>query len=246
MRHSALAVLRFGVGDRSFAGDHASGTTHVRQLGGRLMTIKRITLLKRKRDMSPEEFAAHWAGPHAEIARHLPGLVRYNQNHVLAASITGPDGEWPIDGFVELWFRDQASVEEAARSDVTRALISDEPSFLDGLTGLAVNVSPLADGAPCKVIVAGRPVDGENPAPGIDELHAELAASRGFVCGLVDCVGDIMRRDGLWSDPRPPQRIGWAGFDTLRAAQAAFERCCAPARLRTPPECYLAKEIRII
>jgi uncharacterized protein (TIGR02118 family) len=212
------------------------------------MTIKRITLLKRKREMTPADFRAHWAGPHAAIARNLPGLVRYNQNHVLAASVTGPDGEWPVHGFVELWFRDRASVVEAAGSSVTRDLVIDEPNFLDGLTGLDVDASPSHGASAQKVFVIGKPVaDSAGPHTSGADLLLGISRLEGFIDGHADhAIGDIMRRDHLWSEPEPPQFIIWTTFSSPDTARLAFDHCQIPAAGSHRPEVYLTEEIRIV
>jgi uncharacterized protein (TIGR02118 family) len=99
--------------------------------------------LRRRRDLTREQFLAHWHGIHADIARRgasALGAVRYVQNHTvslpvndaLRASRGAPE---PFDGVVELWFDsvdDVASTfhESDARAAI-KALVVDEPNFID-------------------------------------------------------------------------------------------------------------------
>ena len=43
----------------------------------RTMT-KRVGLLQRRPDLSPEQFQRHWMTAHADLCKQLPGLRRYS------------------------------------------------------------------------------------------------------------------------------------------------------------------------
>ena len=36
--------------------------------------IRRVSFIRRKAELSQQEFLAHWFGRHAELVRRLPGL----------------------------------------------------------------------------------------------------------------------------------------------------------------------------
>jgi hypothetical protein len=42
--------------------------------------IKRIGLVKRRKDLSYEEFVNHWLHTHAELCKKLPNMRRYSVN----------------------------------------------------------------------------------------------------------------------------------------------------------------------
>jgi uncharacterized protein (TIGR02118 family) len=87
--------------------------------------IKRITLAKRRPDMSHEEFAAYWLGPHVEIARGIPRALGYVINVADDADVAG----W--DGVAEMWFESRKDAEEAFQSEpIASALADDRPKFL--------------------------------------------------------------------------------------------------------------------
>ena len=94
--------------------------------------IKVITLLKRKKGMSQEEFSRYWEEQHGPLtARVSPGMRRYVQNH--AARLPG-GGEPPIDGVVEVWFDDLESWRAAAdfyQGNAGKVIRDDEEKFID-------------------------------------------------------------------------------------------------------------------
>jgi len=201
---------------------------------------KRITLLKRNRAMSAADFRQHWSVPHAEIARHLPGLLRYNQNHVLRSSTSNNDQEWPVHGFVELWFRDADAIAEAAKSDTTRKLIADEPHFLDALTGLIMSDASLYNGPVFKIFAidrAGRPAD--------DTVAQLLASFDQKTFGELARVDTVMRRQVLASEAHPPAFVALAGFADRAQATEAFEQAIGAGK-SAGLELYLTEEIRIV
>mgnify|MGYP000164334884 CR=1 FL=1 len=152
-------------------------------------------------------------------------------------------GEWPIHGFVELWFRDRAAIIEAASSSVTRDLIVDELFFLDGLTGLDVGHSSLYNVSPHKIFIVGREVD----ARAGEDLLEELSPLPGFVLAQVDRVAGTMRRDALWSDPEPPTFVAFASFATHEESRSAYERIVEQeSRVGQQREIYLTEELRIV
>jgi len=105
--------------------------------------VKLLFCLRRRADLTREQFSAYWHGAHGrlgvELARQL-GYSRYVQSHTLSiplndalrASRGGPE---PYDGVVELWFDDLAAVERSFGTPEGRAaarrLMADEANFVD-------------------------------------------------------------------------------------------------------------------
>jgi uncharacterized protein (TIGR02118 family) len=71
--------------------------------------IKRVSFIRRKPDMTKEDFFAHWTGPHADIVRQMPGVLGLRFGKV--ESWNPEEAAW--DGVGEVWF---ASVEDAAKA----------------------------------------------------------------------------------------------------------------------------------
>lgn len=99
--------------------------------------------LRRKADMSFEEFSAYWRGPHAMLVKSLApqlGIVRYVQHHavipeVAAAMQVARGTADPFDGVAAISF---ASADDLARgnvdpasADAQRLLAEDEANFID-------------------------------------------------------------------------------------------------------------------
>lgn len=79
--------------------------------------FKAIILLARKEGATREEFRDWWLGPHAELARGLPGLRGLRFNLV--------EGDAPFDGVSELWFDSQQAFEEAYAGEYGRRVAQD-------------------------------------------------------------------------------------------------------------------------
>jgi uncharacterized protein (TIGR02118 family) len=72
--------------------------------------------------MSSADFAAHWMGPHAAIAKQLPGLRGLRFGIVRAWS--PPDAAW--DGIGELWFDSIDDAVSAFASEPCRSLLIED------------------------------------------------------------------------------------------------------------------------
>ena len=86
--------------------------------------IKQVSFLKRRDDLSPEEFRDHWLNVHADVVRQLNGIVRYVQNHAL-------EPRSGFDGIAEVWFEDIESMRNVVDTPELAAIRSDEENFID-------------------------------------------------------------------------------------------------------------------
>jgi uncharacterized protein (TIGR02118 family) len=68
--------------------------------------IRRLSLVRKRPELSSEEFLARWTGEHVEIAKRLPGLRGY-VIHVL------DDEAAPYDGIAITTFDSRADAERA-------------------------------------------------------------------------------------------------------------------------------------
>lgn len=60
--------------------------------------FKHVGLLVRKAELTHEEFTEYWKDTHADVAKQIEGVVRYQQVHPLQAE------RYPCDGLAELYF----------------------------------------------------------------------------------------------------------------------------------------------
>jgi uncharacterized protein (TIGR02118 family) len=87
--------------------------------------IKRVSMVRRREDLSHDEFVAYWLGPHADIAREMPGALAYVVNIARDPEAAG----W--DGFAEVWFESIEAAEAAFASEPFASRIrADRPKFV--------------------------------------------------------------------------------------------------------------------
>ncbi len=87
--------------------------------------IRRVVFVRRKEGLTPEEFWAHYTGPHAAIVRRLPGLRRLT----LSRPASPQASQWDAVG--ELWFDSVEAVDRAfADPAIAARLRADRPLFL--------------------------------------------------------------------------------------------------------------------
>ncbi len=91
--------------------------------------LKRMSTLRKRPDVSTEEFQKQWFDLHAVLVKRLSGIAGYRQNLVL----DGPrdtSGAMLVDGMVELWFPDATAIETAFRSDVGVTTMTHAKEFI--------------------------------------------------------------------------------------------------------------------
>jgi len=90
--------------------------------------LKFMVVLYRRPDLPVAEFLQHLQRVHAPLAKALPGLKRYKQNHVVPDPKRNHPG-W--DAIVELYFENRDSMEAAWASPQGAASDADLPQFAD-------------------------------------------------------------------------------------------------------------------
>lgn len=154
---------------------------------------KRVTLIVPRKDMTLADFHVHWSGPHAAIARDLPGLVWYVQNHVMRVLWRTPGYLGDVHGIAEVAFEDPGAlwttIESWERLDELR---EDEDRFVGERIG---NWAILRDDPPAvaqrRIIVAlGRPDGATDPVPG-EKIAAVVDAIRASIpCHAEETAND--------------------------------------------------------
>jgi uncharacterized protein (TIGR02118 family) len=98
--------------------------------------LVRIGFLKKKKDWDAARFRRHWLDRHGPLARQLPGLSGYVQNHVAQHPHLGADlaqGTEEFDGFSQLWFENDSATRIAISTELGRSLGADESHFIGDL-----------------------------------------------------------------------------------------------------------------
>ncbi|MFJ4264406.1 EthD family reductase [Paenarthrobacter nicotinovorans] len=222
------------------------------------MVPKRITYLEKRDGMSREDFRKHWSTIHADIARDLPGVVAYRQNHLYQASPDGSptDGGFAVDGIVELWFADDSVVNAGFDSPVASRLAADEVNFLSGLVGGAVEAAEPYAPCPTKLWVLGRWMDAQAPDPGrvaawADSQGAQWPGAGHVSVNFLHPEAPLLTRAALRSDPDLAQVAIAFSFEDGEAAAAAIDNVLEDMEsalfgVVVNARAYLAEELVII
>jgi EthD domain len=100
--------------------------------------LKRMSILRKRPDVTSEDFQNEWFRLHAVLVKRLPGVEGYRQNLVL----DGPrdaDGHLLVDGIVELWLPDQAAIEANFRSGAGITLMTHAKEFIGEISTFLVH-----------------------------------------------------------------------------------------------------------
>jgi uncharacterized protein (TIGR02118 family) len=217
---------------------------------------KRITYLQARTDKNLDAFRAHWSTTHADIARGLPGVTAYRQNHVLEPMLEPQiDGPYSVDGIVELWFADEEVVQAGFASEVADKLIIDEPRFLSGLTGGPVTAGSAQTHWPYKVWLLARWNSTAEPDLSAMERWArqqfeQYDGALGWGVNVLVPGAELLRRTALHSEAQIPEvavAIGFADEVSARGAARGIEQHLVNVQeVLTKIHVYLAEEIVII
>lgn len=104
--------------------------------------LKRMSTLKRRSDVSEDDFRREWK-VHADYVRLMPGVSGYRQNVIVAREfVKGHPCAYenlPIDGIVELWFEDEKKLEAAFSSPAGKTTMAHAKTFLSEITAFLVD-----------------------------------------------------------------------------------------------------------
>ena len=150
--------------------------------------IIRSGLIRNREGVAKERFDQHWREVHGPLARVVPAMRAYAQNHVLACIAAGSDKLHRIDGISQLWFDDVAAMSQAMASPEQAACVEDIKGFLDQVT--IVIQSPghwshfgeqLATRAKVMAVLAGDPGDTASYQGRLREWFGDTAIGGGSI-----------------------------------------------------------------
>jgi uncharacterized protein (TIGR02118 family) len=103
--------------------------------GGDVWMIKVSAFLRRRPDLTPEQFSEYWTDKHAPLVMRLGSFTssvrRYSQQHSLN-NVPAGFPILPYDGVAELWFDNLPSaLAMFAHQDYVSIIAKDEENFLD-------------------------------------------------------------------------------------------------------------------
>ena len=95
------------------------------------MSFKAVILLRRRDDMTAEDFRHWWLDEHAPLTAQLPGVRRITFNVV--------DDATQVDGVSELWFDSRDDFDAAYETDHGKAVAADSMAHVRSRTRLFVS-----------------------------------------------------------------------------------------------------------
>jgi uncharacterized protein (TIGR02118 family) len=207
--------------------------------------IFRSGIFSRKHGISEHRFNQHWLRVHGELARHMPGVHRYLQNHIRERLFeVQPFPSHEVGGISQQWFDDIEAMERCERSPEYAAVKRDIPNFQGAITILVLQGEgsrDVAEGAAKLLVLWRSRGDGSvrSPHGAIAHVHNRVVdrahpVSADVPSGRVPV--DAM--DELWF-PSRVERRAWAASEAGRAflhGQAHLE----------PLAVYAVEEIRIM
>jgi len=199
--------------------------------------VKVLTFLKRKPEMSVEDFQRYWLTRHPDVVTRLPGVRRYVQSHTLPSAYKR--GEPVYDGIAEVWADDTDALRAMTRSPQNAAVRADEAEFIDReRMGIIVTEDhTVVDGAAGPDAVKAIEFLSRRPSSSIEDFQRHWREAHGALLaripGLARCVLSATRRSA-YEAGRTPAHDGatlmWFGTpDALRAAAGSAEYKAAVA-----------------
>lgn len=95
--------------------------------------LKRMSILRKRPDISDEKFQDQWFNMHSILVKRLPGIAGYRQNLVIDGA-RNAKGERLVDGMVELWFPDGETIDTAFQSDIGITTMTHAKEFISEIT----------------------------------------------------------------------------------------------------------------
>ena len=90
---------------------------------------KRLGILRKREDMTHQQFVDHWMGTHAQLCLKLPNMRRYSVNLVDRERFP----KFGYDGFSELWFDSEEDMVASFASPEGKTLLADLPNFTSAI-----------------------------------------------------------------------------------------------------------------
>lgn len=107
----------------------------------RAKLLKRMSVIKRLPTLSEDDFRREWK-IHGDLVRKMPGVSGYRQNVVVVREREkGKPCDYdtlPIDGIVELWFKDEQTLQDAFASPAGQTTMAHAKTFLGEITAFLV------------------------------------------------------------------------------------------------------------
>ncbi|XVQ09579.1 EthD family reductase [Spirillospora sp. CA-255316] len=122
--------------------------------------IKVVALIKRKPNLTREEFLHYWQVEHPTLVRELPNVRRYTQSPVIEHR-----KEWAWDGVAQLWFDSVQDVSVAFRGASADALREHEEHFIGEMEWFLATETDVPLSSPAERVVRQSMATGRTVPP---------------------------------------------------------------------------------
>ncbi|NJO22307.1 MAG: EthD family reductase [Sphingomonadales bacterium] len=189
----------------------------VEETGEAETMIAAISMMRRRSDISLDQFRRHWLDPHGVMTAELPGVRYYIQSHSLDAPGTNALAkELAIDGFPQLWFDSIEARRIAYTSPRIAECNIDSEHFVGAVSRLVAEPEvivdrPAVDAAKVILIAIGAPDPGW-----ADRLNARVMPLEGLV--------GYVRHTLLEQAAAPASKIPELKVQVAGIAEVSFER----------------------
>lgn len=228
------------------------------------MTIYRCGLFNRRAGLTDEAFRQHWIHVHGPLAKKLPGLGTYRQNHIVERLFEAVDSPLQtIDGISQLSFD---TVSDMVRSDASveyAACKEDIPKFQGGITILVLESDEVmtrsrGTDTPAKLLWVSTRRNGE-ASEGLRQrwlaanrdAARDLPGAQRFVQNFVTDRGHAVKTAAQSGDPSAAETVSELWFDDAKQLKAAVaskagQRLLHNDGMLAPVGIYLVEEVRIV
>ena len=105
--------------------------------------LKTLSVIKRRPELSAEQFNHHWRDIHAPLARDVPKLRGFALSEIVEEQFR-PDiqpfaMDGPLDGFAESWWDSRESRAEMVASDKGKAWFADGAQFIGAVRSILLS-----------------------------------------------------------------------------------------------------------
>ena len=228
------------------------------------MTIYRCGVFNRRPGLSDQAFRSHWIDVHGALAKKLPGLGTYRQNHILERLYEASDSPvQTIDGISQLSFESVAHMVTSDASPEYAACKEDIPKFQGSITILVLESDEVmprqgSGDAPAKLLWVTTRRDGQ-ASEGLrqrwldanKDAARDVPGARRFMQNFVTDRGHAVRTAAQSGDPSGAETVSELWFDDaahLKAAVAseAGKKLLHGDSMLRPVGIYLMEEVRIV
>jgi uncharacterized protein (TIGR02118 family) len=204
--------------------------------------IKLFGLIPKRTDIADEQFHAHWASTHRDLALRISALRRYVQSHRVPVAVPGLPSA-PYEGVAEVWLDDVPTAMGLGEDpEYTENAKLDEPNFIDverhGVIVARDHVLRGTDDAPTtKAMLLLRRAAGLEPEAFASAL-VELGAGLDYAQRVVLAIPvEESYADGA-APPYDAVLEVWGSGDAVERLDGIAERSVSCA--------LVAKELRVI